>query len=491
MSPPRDLPGLQYVGEYHGREGFETLQRLNAESGILVEWKLLDELRDAGFELIPERDNKSSHDPERLYTALGRYGEPDQEVGLDEEAFGRAVDMAFAAFGPYRGGIWKSQPVRFLKPLPLDADTLWDALKLTKSSGAPYFQKKKEVFDKDLLIAKRVWDNQKAPPPCVSFFRIQHGEEGEKERLVWGYPQSMTILEALFAVPLIERFLRWRTPMVIGLRRYELDARLTQVEHGDLRYCFDYSRFDSRARAMLISKAMHMLRSHFGPMSDDLNVIWDKLVWYFIHTPIIMPDGHIWKKHRGVPSGSFFTQLVDSIINYIAVCYCNIRLSSGNGPEQEAVLVLGDDSVMRGNTYAPLRRWAEVMMELGIVLNVDKSLIARDFEDVHFLGHTWEKGVVNRPQQEIAKRLAFPERYDSRIPAQLRRNTRLTAYLNDAINSMVIVEKLSRYKGVYVPGYIASTRAPVPLTGWEELQSLIYGEPLLTPLESAYTGILL
>lgn len=46
-------------------------------------------------------------------------------------------------------------------------------------------------------------------------------------------------------------------------------------------------------------------------------LLWDIIVDYIIHTPIRFADGERHVKHSGVASGSYFTQLIDSIVNYI------------------------------------------------------------------------------------------------------------------------------------------------------------------------------
>jgi hypothetical protein len=47
-----------------------------------------------------------------------------------------------------------------------------------------------------------------------------------------------------------------------------------------------------------------------------------RLVRYFINTPVRVCSGERLRKSGGVPSGSMFTNMIDSIVNMIAMRYC-------------------------------------------------------------------------------------------------------------------------------------------------------------------------
>lgn len=47
----------------------------------------------------------------------------------------------------------------------------------------------------------------------------------------------------------------------------------------------------------------------------------DHTIQHFINRPVVTPDDRMWLKRVGVPSGSYYTQLVDSIANLIATYY--------------------------------------------------------------------------------------------------------------------------------------------------------------------------
>lgn len=84
-----------------------------------------------------------------------------------------------------------------------------------------------------------------------------------------------------------------------------------------MKYMFaaDLKSFDSSVHEWLIRQAFNTLRTHFPNMNQEDTEIWNKLIDEFINTKFIMPDGAIYQKDGGIPSGSFFTQLIGSIIS--------------------------------------------------------------------------------------------------------------------------------------------------------------------------------
>lgn len=441
---------------YFGQAARETVRRLASSSGLIVEGGLLDLFKRQGFDLVAERDNKSVYDPQKQFDGLARYvGGNDWHI--DERAFSLACSVTMKAFGSH--GLK-------LDPL-LSFDDLLSTIDGSKSSGAPLFSSKGEVYSRDYDLMLRIRDGSRVPPPCVAFHRVQHGLQGPKQRLVWGYPQSMTLLEAQFARPLINHFLKKRSPMAFGLHRHQVGSRLVRIENRSCRVTMDYSGFDSSVNPRLIDFAFGVLKTYFN---EEHRGVMDKLINYFIHTPILMPDGLVYRKHRGIPSGSYFTQLVGSIINYLSIQYAFIRLLGGPAlPDQ--ILVLGDDSVFGTDGRVSLGHLAQVVGELGLKMSEAKSGVTRFGEPLHFLGHYWQKQVVDRPMDETVKRMVFPERWDVNLSPKERAAIRVLAYLSDSVSAWRLLRLWDRYHGPKVRPHILRFSVVPPVTGHSRLMA--------------------
>jgi len=459
MEKPADLElgGITGGTPYVNRRFNRTLKQISSETGIIVDRLLRFRLEEQGFEFDDDKDNKSKYTPDAVWRSFGRYGVP-RKLTFDEKAFSQAVDLTFIAFG--RSG---------RDPLDLQNldGTMSNFLKLQKSSGAPEFVSKEEAFTKDLSRAFDIASGKRRPDPCVAYHRTQHGANGPKTRLVWGYPQSMTMLEAVFAVPLLERFKSIRTPMAFAMHRHQLAARLVPVRNSGVRLGLDFSGFDSTIHPRLIDVAFLILKTHFAPMSDDVSQVWKGIVHYFIHTPIIMPDGKLYVKHQGVPSGSFFTQMVDSVVNYLAIQYCALR-ATGKPIQRDKLMVLGDDSILGWDEYVPVSSFARFAGEIGLVVNVEKSHLSRNCDPFKFLGHDWKRGIVDRPQEDIALRLVYPER-PSTVPSLVRHRlrTRVLSYLADGLSAWPVVRKALTLNGNDVRAMLNTKVADVPVTGYQ------------------------
>lgn len=411
---------------YYGTSARDTIRQMNSPSGLLICGSVKRSLEEQGFSFDVSRDNKSVYTPQGLWKGLAKYTKRpkfnpigqalDQAVALAKQAFGRKSDA--------------------IEPLKLD-EGLLSAIKQSKSSGAPSFTSKGEAFPVDLERAKRIQEGKRAFDPCVGYHRVQHGEEGPKVRLVWGYPLSATLLEAMFARPLISHFISEDTshPMAFGRRRFEIAALTQVISNSGLKVGLDYSGFDSSVHPKLIDHAFNILKSHFV-LDDVEEQTWQKIVWYFIHTPILMPDGYVYKKHQGVPSGSYFTQMIDSIVNYISVQYMSIRLS-GQAIPSGRLYVLGDDSIFSALEHVPVERYKQLARELGLVVNTTKSEVSNT-RRFSFLGHVWDRGLVHRDPSEIAKRLVFPEKFNGDLSPQEFIATRMFAAIADSIEGWKI-----------------------------------------------------
>lgn len=228
-----------------------------------------------------------------------------------------------------------------------------------RSPGLPYtkegLRRKDEVDPNRIKWAVHamkygIWT--KCKTPCNAVAKTAVHPTDEKLRLIWVYPAHMTFAEGMFAMPLIRAYKQQLgSPYGIWIR----------YQCGDMRYlrskklpeytwlAADWSGFDATVPPWIIRDAFQILlenldlsRYEFRGIPTDaesLPRLWKTILNYFINTPIKDPDGKVRIKAGGVPSGSYFTNLVDSIVNYIAMAY----LLDQKRYLPSAFYVMGDD----------------------------------------------------------------------------------------------------------------------------------------------------
>lgn len=346
-----------------------------------------------------EDDPRSVYDPQQLYTALERYATDWDDFEFTDSHLEYGFRKAFKIFA-------KPKSQESVHPLT-DQEVIGRALKLEKSAGLPLMVSKADALVYSFDREQQVRSGLKAPNPCVAYKRTQ---KGNKTRLVWGYPLEMTIMESRFARPLIDIFKSKSTPMAFGMTKSELGAKLHRYfeDQEGTTVCLDYSKYDTTVSATMIRKAFQILSTWFS-REDREDLGWDTMVNYFVTTPIVMPNGHLYTgKTHGVPSGSYFTQMIDSIIN-VALCYAlRSRFHLTFGKEQ--VYVLGDDVIIQTRSKVDLREWASYLSQFGLIIHDDDKTV---MDEVHFLGAVWTKGKPDAPIQELTKKAVFPETFRS------------------------------------------------------------------------------
>lgn len=388
-------------------------------------------LQEQGFEI--NEDPRSIYDPEQLWEALDRYApEFDTFVDKKDPHYINGLNMAYKIYA-------KPENRSFIKPLQT-AEQLLEATKGEKFAGLPSMKKKRDDFIYALDREQQVLKGIKVPAPCLAGKRTQRNN---KTRLVWMYPFEMTLMEARFARPLIDTFLDRRTTMAFGMKKFTVGAIVDSISHhqpGKTPVAIDYSKYDSSVPSFLIRQAFRILKTWFS--EEDRNKFgWDIVERYFINTPIVMIDGKLYtgKKH-GIPSGSYLTQIIGSIINTILMGAMSSALKLGI--QWKRFLVLGDDVIVAIEN-PNLEEMATYLKTFGITLNVQKTKF-----EAHFLGATWIYGKPTRALPELLAMAVQPEsfKYMGNTESEMRLSayTLLTNYACTYINASRFLDKRFR-----------------------------------------------
>lgn len=274
----------------------------------------------------------------------------------------------------------------------------------SKNAGLPYLTTKGDSYPYALERAKRIIKGEVVAPPTV----IGHRGKNEKvARPVHIVPFEQILVEGMFFYPLQEQWTKGFFPYCAGIRPAVIGMKVGDMRSSTRLLGFDYSGFDGSISARLIHMAFDIIKSCFE-LKPDQEATFEYVVRYFITSPMVAPDGFVYKGRRhGVPSGSMFTQMIDSLVNSIIIEYSALRLNV----EGLRYLVLGDDSLVgfeSGTT--DLHMWSEMMAELGITMSPQKSELFEEDEQVHFLGQRWEHGLPGKDVEEALSKLACPER---------------------------------------------------------------------------------
>jgi hypothetical protein len=321
------------------------------------------------------------------------------------------IALAYACFS-------KPKDRPYLTCLPLTPKTVETVTSNPKGSAGltNYGVSKTESKVRALARAIQTVQEEKGPEACIAFKRTQFND---KTRLVWGYPYSMTIIEGCVAYPLLDVFKGGHTPMAFAMTSGCLGTKLRVASyHKRWAYSLDMSAFDSSICSKLINLAFQIIRTWYDLDQVEsitgvtVRRIIDLVEKYFITTPIVMPNSKLYLgKNHGVPSGSFFTQIVDSIVNVIVAGTISSHFSLS--VDKKDVFVLGDDLLMWSDRLINLDDMARyATRKLGVKMHgSEKSTVSRFDEPVHYLGRDWSNGIPSLSSDEILKRMLYPERF--------------------------------------------------------------------------------
>lgn len=405
-------------------------QSLEDESGGIILYDIVDAINTIAGEKVmctEELVPRSKYTPDMIRSQCEQLESGGRMANVDEDRLQQSYLK-----------VRKMYRLSNLKPLPL-GEVPYDP---SKNAGLPTLQHKGDVYPLSMRSARNVLKG-KRPQPATAFHR---GKNEERARFVLGYPHEMGLIEGMFFYPYQASIVMHHTPYAGGRYDFETAGLLNEIGLKSAYYYeLDYSQFDSSISERLIRMAFSIIHDSFDMDSEEekaFNIVVD----YFIHTPMLFPDGMVYYgKDHGVPSGSTFTQLIDSIVNCICIEYVNRAV----GLKAKRYLVMGDDVMMGANQKVSLEEMSKYYEQLGIHLNRDKSQVklAR-VTDAHFLGHDWNRMIGVRDNRETLERLVTPERSRSeywskdksvRTQAYIER---IKSYQDDNFRSFILLQEL-------------------------------------------------
>lgn len=372
----------------------------------------------------------------QLWEALAKYGSRPAMRRLNEEAYAKALAKVRATFGRGTGDSVLHEHQLVQGAIPFQAK---------KSSGFPMMRDKASDESRGLAAARNLLGNDRMPSPCVASVRVQQKQGGSKTRLVFAYPMEMTLLEGMFAPQLIEWVKDRVDSVTYAEGPQEVAWKSNSVRLSRWVVETDFSSFDASISSRLIEDCFAVLATHFNLKGQSAKA-WERVVAYFVNTPIIMPDAGVYMTEGGVPSGSWFTNLIDSMVNLLFIEYAAIRLEA----KHTSCAVLGDDALIGFEEKPSLGQLSEIAQELALDVSAEKSRIVdntlgaspgRLFERPYYLGHFWLRGVWYRPVHVTLARLLYHERFVGEDPDMLRAS-RLLAHGMDNPLAVTVMDQL-------------------------------------------------
>lgn len=329
---------------------------------------------------------------ERLPSIFESYRFQDRKLNLNLKAYNLAFNRVRSLF---QKGIL----------VPLSSQEAYDRLPKSTNWGSPYFKSGTEFGSVYLKDFENLYFSNKSKLieyPSVLGWRGQPTslQELPKQRDVWMYPHFMSILEKKYLDPVIK--IARRDLTFSALNGFDgVDYGVTQLfsnlktTHGKNETLFllsiDFSKFDKSIKAKFIIDSFSIIKYWYANnkvYSEDLDLICK----YFLSGPLLLPNNQVLNGLHGVPSGSGFTNFVDSLVNllfYYYLVYNNFYLFSEIG----FPIVQGDDGIYPfkfNHPYSPthihimLSALQKSAKDFCLDLNVSKQFVSIYSDRVKF-----------------------------------------------------------------------------------------------------------
>lgn len=230
-----------------------------------------------------------------------------------------------------------------------------------------------------------------------------------KTRLVNMVDLRVIMAETIFARP-VQRFMGDSVSWYAGgkdPRRLSSNIDwMTGEYHASV--TIDYSKYDQTIPNWLIYDAFEVVKHMFRDMTDHELALFNVVRHDFINKTFIGINGELIQSSRGVPSGSMFTQIIDTIVNKLMIDTYMIS----HELERYCCLIMGDDNIIACSKEIDLEDLSGYLRHMfGITVNPDKCSTADRWKGqyVEFLSREWRRNGEWRHPGVLISKLLYPE----------------------------------------------------------------------------------
>lgn len=279
----------------------------------------------------------------------------------------------------------------------------------TSSAGFPFFRRKGLVMDKLIAQAKVAISDPFSGMwfwPCVRGFRIQIretlGNLYRKVRLMYPYPGFIILIEDTFIIPFVAHFIATPTFYIIGLNGEQIGKRLKSALGKTNKICsLDISAYDQSLVNEAIIMAFWIIRSQLR-LTKEQSICFDNMVKYFCTSIMVSKakKGKTFKafiRHHGVPSGSGFTNMIDTLAHAIVFEYLEPGIL-----KNESTLICGDDNIFDSKNVNVEKLFKGYKESFNLTVDKSKTDFYTSPLKVKFLGF-----IYNNYERFISYKLAL------------------------------------------------------------------------------------
>jgi hypothetical protein len=385
----------------------------------------------------------------------------------------------------------RSVRITKLRPIELDIsnkDLIWSDG--SKSAGAIGVGSKdtfaKECFDAASLLRERIASGDDFDDIWIPYLQLHRAQISNlvdsednytnavkhKDRLVFACDGGTVTLEGLYSQPLIRHVSRYWFSYSGGDNPDELRSKIRSSAHQRFWMSLDFSKFDQTIQGWLIDDAFSIIKEFYHPQHyREL----DWIAYQFKHSRLISSRG-VFQKHRGIPSGSSFTQLVGSMCNALMILtYIASRAPRGCSYEERvryveeeigftssgrrdygkfSMFVMGDDNLLftrRKIDANNLSKYVERVF--GVKISPEKTDQGVYPEPPKYLKREWRYNGEYRNPIDLAVNVCHPEwerHYDAYSPWHIMYGLYLTysCAFPSYVSERYLYRKMSDYGGV-------------------------------------------